>query len=63
MGTILKWGKRALKWRKYRKAAQSVFDLAKEAQQAMEDGRLDEEEAMRLAQGLVTAAYDVEELL
>jgi hypothetical protein len=29
----------------------------------MEDGRLDEEEAMRLAQGLVTAAYDVEELL
>ncbi len=63
MGTILKWGKRLVKWRKYRRAAESVFTLAKEAQKAMEDGRLDEEEAMRLAQGLVTAAYDVEELL
>jgi len=29
----------------------------------MDDGKLDEEEAMRIAQGLVTAAFDVKEVL
>ena len=63
MGFLLKWGKRALNWRKYRRAVSSIIALAKEAEAAMDDGKLDEEEAMRIAQGLVTAAFDVKEVL
>jgi hypothetical protein len=58
-----KWIKRAASWRKYRRAAVGAFALAKEAMAASDDGKLDEEEAMRLAQGLVTVAFNVKELL
>ena len=55
--------KRLLGWRKYKRAATEAMGLAKEAMAAADDGKLDEEEAMRLSQRLVTTAFQVKDLL
>lgn len=58
-----KWIKRAASWRKYKKAVTGIFAAVQRAIKATDDGKLDEKESKEIAELLVTAAYDVKDLL